>query len=148
MTVLFSTHYLEEAGQVADRIVVVDHGRIIANGSPGELKQRHVGDRFTLDVPDAEDADRLRPLLMQMRGVRSVTVDGCTVTAQADDGRGTLAAAISCAHRHNIAVTAADAQLPTLDDVFLELTGRSLRDTGEPAVESSHENDEPQEQSA
>ena len=98
-----------------------------------------------MDVPDAGAAHRLRPLLAQMRGVHSVTTDGCTVTAQTHDGRGVLPAAISTARHHNIYVIGADAQLPTLDDVFLKLTGRSLRDTGETAAESSQDNDEPQE---
>lgn len=145
MTVLFSTHYLEEADRAADRIVVVDHGRIIADGSPHSLKQRHVGDRVTLDVSTARAAELLTQLLAQMTGVHDVTTDGCAVIAHVDDGRSAVAAAISTAQRHNIHVTAAEAQLPTLDDVFLELTGRSLRDTGEVAVEPDHENDEPQE---
>lgn len=145
MTVLFSTHYLEEADQAADRVIVVDHGRIIADGPPSALKQCHVGDRITLNAPDAGAAGRLRPLLAQMRGVRKVTTDGCDVTAQVDDGRGAIVAAISTARHHNIDVVAADAQLPTLNDVFLKLTGRTLRDTGEGAVQSDQESNEPQE---
>lgn len=144
MTVLFSTHYLEEADQTADRVIVVDHGRIIADGPPGELKRRYVGDRITLNAPDAVAAGRLRPLLAQVRGVRNVTTDGCAVTAQVDDGRDAIVAAISAARHHNIDVTTADAQLPTLNDVFLKLTGRSLRDTGEDAVEPGQESNQPQ----
>ena len=145
MTVLFSTHYLEEADQAADRVIVVDHRRIIADGPPGALKQRHVGDRVTLNAPDTVDAERLRPLLAQMRGVRNVTTDGCAVTAQVDDGRGAIVAAICTARHHNIDIIAAEAQLPTLNDVFLKLTGRSLRDTGEGTAEPGQESNEPQE---
>ena len=145
MTLLFSTHYLEEADQAADRIIVVDHGRIIADGAPGALKQRHAGHRVTLNVRDTAAAERLQLLLVPLRGVRNVTTDGRAVSAQVDDGRSAIAAAISVAQHHHIHVTAADARAPTLDDVFLELTGRSMRDTGEGAVEPGQENDEPQE---
>ncbi|MBD8045376.1 ATP-binding cassette domain-containing protein [Arthrobacter sp. Sa2BUA2] len=143
MTVLFSTHYLEEADQAADRIIVVDHGRVIADGPPGVLKANHVGERVTLDVPSTAAAERLRLLLAQMRGVRSVGASGCTVTAQVDDGRSAIAAAIRLAQRHSIDVVAADARFPTLNDVFLELTGRSLRDAGEGSPEAVQTSGQP-----
>lgn len=131
MTVVFTTHYLEEADQAADRIVVVDHGRIIAEGTPEQLKQSHVGDRLTFDTTDSATSDQLAALLAQLDGVRTTATQGATVTARASNGRAILPAAIVAAHRHGITVTAADTKLPTLDDVFLELTGRSLRDAGE-----------------
>ncbi|TMR34178.1 ATP-binding cassette domain-containing protein [Actinomadura geliboluensis] len=131
MTIVFTTHYLEEADQAADRIVIIDHGRIIADGTPTLLKQQHVGDRMTLDTPDPTSAEQLRSLLATTDGVCAVNVQGSTVTAQVSDGRVALPVAIAAAQSHAITVTAADTKLPTLDDVFLELTGRSLRDTGE-----------------
>jgi len=130
MTVVFTTHYLEEADQAADRIVIIDHGRIIADGTPTLLKQQHVGDRMTLDTPDPAAAQRLRGLLAAMDGVRAATAQGNTVTAQVSDGRAAVPAAITTAQQHGIDVVGADTQLPTLDDVFLELTGRILRDAG------------------
>lgn len=131
MTVVFSTHYLEEADDAADRIVVVDHGRIIAEGTPTQLKQRHVGDRMSLDVPNPTQADQLRALVAQIDSVRETTAQANSVVAQVSDGRAALPAAIAVAQSHGIEVTAADTRLPTLDDVFLKLTGRSLRDAGE-----------------
>lgn len=140
MTVVFTTHYLEEADQAADRIVIIDHGRIIADGTPTLLKQRHVGDRMTLDTTSPDAAEQLRALLAASDGVRTVTAQGNSITAQVTDGRAALPAAIAAAHSRGIDVIAADTQLPTLDDVFLELTGRSLRDAGDiPATEIEEE---------
>lgn len=141
MTIVFTTHYLEEADQAADRIVIIDHGRIIADGTPTLLKQQHVGDRMTLDTPDLASAERLRSLLATTDGVHAAA-QGSTVTAQVDDGRVALPAAIATAQSHAITVTGADTKLPTLDDVFLELTGRSLRDTGETTA-GEPDNNEP-----
>ncbi|MFG1968481.1 ATP-binding cassette domain-containing protein [Nonomuraea fuscirosea] len=130
-TVVFSTHYLEEADRRADRIVVVDHGRVIADGTPAQLKQRHAGDRLTLETADPASAERLRGLVAAMDGVGTVTRRGAVVTGRAADGRAALPSAIVAARDQGITVVAADTRLPTLDDVFLELTGRSLRDAGE-----------------
>ena len=141
MTIVFTTHYLEEADQAADRIVIIDHGRIIADGTPTLLKQQHVGDRITLDMPDLASAERLRSLLATTDGVHATAAQGSTITAQVSDGRVALPAAIATAQSHAITVTGADTRLPSLDDVFLELTGRSLRDTGEIIAGEPHNNE-------
>lgn len=138
MTVVFSTHYLEEADQSADRTVVVDHGRIIAEGTPTQLKQNHVGDRLTLDTQDPAQVEQLRSLLEQTDGTWEITTAGLSVTAQVSDGRATLPAVIAAAYSHGITITGADTRLPTLDDVFLELTGRSLRDAGDITETPTH----------
>src|SRR5699024_5248856 len=87
---------------------------------------------------DPAAADRFRSLIAALDGVHEATIEAAseatTVTARAADGRATLARAITAARDAGIAVTAADTKLPTLDDVFLTLTGRSLRDTGELAA--------------
>lgn len=139
MTVVFSTHYLDEADQAADRVVIVDHGRIIADGTPAELKKGHVGDRMTLDTNDAGAAARLSEVLAGLAGVRAVEARGGSVVAQVDDGRAALPAAIVAAHAHGMPVSGADVRLPTLDDVFLALTGRSLRDAGETVADPADE---------
>ena len=131
MTIVFTTHYLEEADQAADRIVIIDHGRVIADGTPTLLKQQLVGDRMTLDTSDPAAAEQLRSLLPAAVEVRAITTERGTVTAQVGDGCVALPVAVATAQSHGITVTAADTRLPTLDDVFLELTGRSLRDAGE-----------------
>ncbi|WP_147916998.1 ATP-binding cassette domain-containing protein [Ruania zhangjianzhongii] len=145
MTIVFTTHYLEEADQAADRIVIIDHGRIIADGTPTRLKQKHVGDRLTLDTLEATTAEQLRSLLAATDGVHTVATQGSTVIAQVGNGRVALPAAIAAAQSHGITVTAADTKLPTLNDVFLELTGRSLRDAGEITADENQINEPNQE---
>src|SRR5699024_9089184 len=105
-------------------------GRIIADGTPTLLKQQHVGDRMTLDTPDLASAERLRSLLATTDGVHAAA-QGSTVTAQVSDGRVALPAAIATAQSHAITMTVADTTHPSQDVVFLELSGRSLRDTSE-----------------
>lgn len=130
MTVVVTTHYLDEADLVADRIVIIDHGRIIADGTPNNLKEDHVGDRLTLETTDEASAERLRALLDGSGSARKTTGDGHVVTAQVGNARADLPVTIATAQREGIDIVAADATLPSLDDVFLELTGRSLRDAG------------------
>ncbi|MGP3960942.1 ATP-binding cassette domain-containing protein [Nonomuraea sp. 3N208] len=148
MTVVFSTHYLEEADQEADRIVIIDHGRIIADGTPTQLKQRHVGDRLTLETTDHASAERLRGLIAAMDGVGTVTRQGGAVTGQVADGRAALPSAIAAARDQGITVVAADSRRPTLDDVFLELTGRSLRDAGGRPATGTEDSDQTPEKAA
>ncbi|MBB6120542.1 ATP-binding cassette domain-containing protein [Nocardiopsis algeriensis] len=130
MTIVFTTHYLEEADHAADRVVVVDRGRIVADGPPELLKQRSAGHTVTLAVPDPVAARRLQALLATADRVRAATAHGTAVTAKVDDGRTALPALITAARDHGIDVVAAETRTPTLDDVFLELTGWSLREAG------------------
>lgn len=136
MTVVVTTHYLDEADSMAERIVIVDHGRILADGTAHELKQTHVGGHVVLDT-DAEAA--ARELAVQLRDHHQsmdVTVEATAVRARVQDAQSALPEIFALALRHNINVTSARTHEPTLDDVFLTLTGRSLRDaatTKEPA---------------
>ncbi|WP_342775131.1 ATP-binding cassette domain-containing protein [Nonomuraea diastatica] len=148
MTVVFSTHYLEEADQEADRIVIIDHGRIIAEGTPTQLKQRHVGDRLTLETTDRASAERLRGLIAATDGVGTVTRQGDAVIGQVADSRAALPSAIAAARDQGITVVAADTRLPTLDGVFFELTRRSLRDAGGRPATGTEDSDQTPEKAA
>lgn len=145
MTVLITTHYLDEADRMADRVVVVDHGEIIADGTPERLKQEHVGDSVTLTLAEAGDAVRFANTSKALRGVKSVSLDGASITLTVSDGRAALPALITEAVRQQATVTAAEAHIPTLDDVFLALTGRSLRDQGDSNDQSTSPQLAPQE---
>ncbi|WP_250000848.1 ABC transporter ATP-binding protein [Actinoplanes sp. M2I2] len=125
-TIVLTTHYLDEADSMAERVIVIDHGRIIADDSPARLKAEHVGDRITLgfdaELDAAGAAATLAPLAPQRRGNRLV------VTTQDAPRRvpGILDDLRAAGH------PAAEVEVtrPTLDDVFLVLTGRSLREGG------------------
>ncbi len=129
-TILLTTHYLDEADALCDRILIIDHGKIVASGSPEELKRRISGDLITFEVDDvarAGDVLRARPEARDLtpvnRGLR-VTVDHGESQAlplmRALDDAGVKVGSLHVAH-------------PSLDDVFLTLTGRSLRDETRPS---------------
>ena len=127
-TILLTTHYLDEADALCDRILIVDQGKIVASGTPTELKRRISGDVVTFEVDDAARATTLLEALPAARDVTAtpgglrVTVDQGDVEAvplmRALDAAGIQVGALRVAH-------------PSLDDVFLTLTGRSLRDEPE-----------------
>ncbi|MEV4278010.1 ABC transporter ATP-binding protein [Actinoplanes xinjiangensis] len=111
-TIVLTTHYLDEADSMAERVVVIDHGRIIADDTPQQLKAKHVGDRVILGFDSEQAAAR----------VPDGTRDGTLVRITSDDGP-RLAARLASLGPVSIEVVR-----PTLDDVFLTLTGRSLRE--------------------
>ncbi|MFI9588767.1 ATP-binding cassette domain-containing protein [Nonomuraea sp. NPDC052265] len=124
-SVLLSTHYLDEADALCDRLVIVDHGRIVAEGTPGELKREVSGDVVTLRLDDPERAaEALRPL------AREVRLDEDALRVYVDDGEHTLPALLRILEEQGIGLRSIALDRSTLDDVFLAKTGRSLRDTG------------------
>lgn len=128
MTVVVTTHYLDEADSMADRILIVDHGRILADGTATELKQTHVGSHVVLEATDESTARNVASRLEERPDVLDVTTDASSVHIRVRDARSALPGLIGHASRQGISVTGAHAHEPTLDDVFLTLTGRSLRD--------------------
>ena len=127
-TVVLTTHYLDEADQLAGRVIVIDHGRVIADDTPARLKADHAGDRLTLTFDDGEDARRGIDRALGIAGGAHVDRDGATVTVQAPGGAGLAPKLLRSLDEAGIAVAAIEVTRPTLDDVFLNLTGRSLRD--------------------
>ena len=130
-TVFLTTHYLDEADQLCDRVAIVDHGRVVALGSPDELKQRYSGDTLaiTAEAPAAVLADVARSLAGDA-GIASLTVEGGTLRVSAVDATRAMAAVFGALAARGIATRAASVARPSLDDVFLGETGRSLRDAG------------------
>jgi ABC-2 type transport system ATP-binding protein len=129
MTIVLTTHYLDEADTMAERVVVVDHGEVIADDTAEALKTNLAGDRVVLEAaPD--DGARLAQLVSRADGVREVETAGAQVTARAADGPALLPALLRAADHAAIPVATAQVHRPTLDDVFLALTGRSLRESG------------------
>ena len=129
MTIVLTTHYLDEADAMAERVVVVDHGQVIADDSPEALKTHLAGDRVVLTVADPLAGSHLGRLVTRLGGARDVAVDDRTVTARVADGPGSLPQLLHAAQETGVAVTTARVDRPTLDDVFLALTGRSLRES-------------------
>ncbi|MBX9244814.1 ATP-binding cassette domain-containing protein [Actinotalea ferrariae] len=128
MTLVLTTHYLDEADTMAERVVVVDHGRVIADDTPRALKRDLAGDRVTVQAAASAEAPRLATLVAALPGAREVHVDGATVTARVADGDAAVVELVRGADRAAVDVVGARSTSPTLDDVFLALTGRSLRE--------------------
>jgi ABC-2 type transport system ATP-binding protein len=132
-TVLLSSHYLEEVDALADRLAIVDMGRVIAEGSPAELKDALGGDRVTLRVREFSDegeAARVRTLLQGCAGVRQVVVNraqGYSLNLVVDNG-GVIERLRQQLDEARLPVFALSQSRPSLDDVYLQATGRTLMD--------------------
>ena len=136
-TIVLTTHYLEEADSMAERVVVIDHGRIIADDTAEALKAEQAGDRIALTVgPD--DASTARAVVDQVGSelTESRTDDGLRIEFRVDRATRTLPRLVHTLGDKGVDVLEASAHQPTLDDVFLNLTGRSLREAVETGAEA------------
>ncbi|WP_415971223.1 ATP-binding cassette domain-containing protein [Rhodococcus sp. 077-4] len=125
-TIVLTTHYLDEADSMAERVIVVDRGTVIADDTATALKSELAGDLVVLTV---SDASALAPLLAGFAGIRDVTVAGSRLNIRVERAEVVLPELLRVSESHGIRVHTADMTRPTLDDVFLGLTGRSLRES-------------------
>jgi len=124
-TILLTTHYLEEADALCDRILIIDAGKIVASGTPAELKRRISGDLVTFEV---DDVARAQALLGGRGDARDVTVVDRGLRITVDSGETQAVPLMRALDDAGIRVGSLHIAHPSLDDVFLTLTGRSLRD--------------------
>jgi ABC-2 type transport system ATP-binding protein len=127
LTILLTTHYLEEADRLAERIAIVDRGRVVVEGTPDSLKGELRGDAVHLELREAVgDAGRtlLKGALGGLPGVHEVHLDGHRVSVRADDGAAAMPALLGALERAGIGVAAATVARPSLDDVYLRYAGR------------------------
>ena len=130
-TVFLTTHYLEEADRYAERVMVMDKGRVIADDTAARLKAELAGDVVTLAFTSPDEADRAVATVQALTD-REVRRDGdLSVQVTAPDGDALLPRAVRALDAAGILVRSATGVPPTLDDVFLALTGRTLREAGE-----------------
>ncbi|TDW61132.1 ATP-binding cassette domain-containing protein [Kribbella pratensis] len=127
MTIVLTTHYLDEADTMAERVVVVDHGEVIADDTASALKARLAGDRLALTVAPSNIA-RLTALAEKLPGAREVVAVGDELSVRVANGPAALPELIAAAQHNGVPIASAQVHRPTLDDVFLNLTGRSLRE--------------------
>ncbi len=131
-TVFLTTHYLEEADELCERVAIIDQGRIVAEGTPRELKREIAGDLVTAGFAGAELAGRARDLLAAQPFAREARLDGEVLRLYVDHGEAALPAILRLLDGAGLALRSITLTHPSLDDVFLKQTGRSLRDD-EPA---------------
>lgn len=127
-TIFLTTHYLDEADNMTERVLIVDHGRIIADDSPEQLKADLAGDRIMLTTSNEADAARAAAVAEQIPSSHAITVVTTTIELRVMRGTAVLPELLRALDAADIPILTAEVKRPTLDDVFLALTGRSLRE--------------------
>jgi ABC-2 type transport system ATP-binding protein len=126
VTVLLTTHYLDEADQLADRLAIVDRGKVVAEGSPDQLKQELHGDLILVELASGADGDRALGLIMPIAGLRDAVAEGATVRARTDNGARAVPAVMAALESGAVEVASVTTARPSLDDVYLRYAGRSF----------------------
>jgi ABC-2 type transport system ATP-binding protein len=130
ITVLLTTHYLEEADRLADRIAIVDHGKVVIEGTPDELKGDLHGDAVHLELAAEADPEAARRSLSRLPAVREVQVIGRRVSARSEDGAGAVPAVLAALQLAGAPAASVTVARPSLDDVFLRYAGRRYDEAG------------------
>ncbi|RLI22249.1 ABC transporter ATP-binding protein [Candidatus Bathyarchaeota archaeon] len=132
MTLFMTTHYLEEADALCDRIAIIDHGKILVIGSPDKLKSSLGGDIITLKTNENRDITRLIEKIDNVKEVRRIKDE---YRIKVKDGESTAPLIIEALRNEGIKVTRLSLTKPSLNEVYLEYTGRSMRDQEESTEE-------------
>jgi ABC-2 type transport system ATP-binding protein len=127
MTVLYTTHYMEEAAELSDHIAIMDKGKVIAYGTHEELI-RMIGEETRIDLTLNAEAEKVLAAWRTVQGVAGVDATDGKVTALVDDSNRVLPRLFEAASKADVRITSVDIQEPNLEAVFLHLTGRALRD--------------------
>lgn len=125
LTILLTTHYLEEADQLASQLAIVDRGEVVARGTPEELKAELRGDAIAVEIGADEDPDVARKAL-ETADVRQLTIDDGVIRARVDNGATAVPSVLATLDAAKVKVTSVTVARPSLDDVYLRHTGRSF----------------------
>ncbi len=130
LTVLLTTHYLEEADRLADRLVIVDRGRVVVEGTPDRLKSGLRGDALVVELASPGPVPPIG-------GLREVALEGRTLRARVDDGARAVPGVLAALEAAGLAVASVTVARPSLDDVYLRHTGRAFaaEDPGSPPAD-------------
>jgi len=126
LTILLTTHYMEEADQLASRVAIVDRGRVVAEGSPAQLKTSLHGEAVHVELDGARVNGNVQAALQGVPGLREVMVEGRALHARVDDGARAVPAVLAALDSHSIPVATVTVARPSLDDVYLRYAGRSF----------------------
>jgi ABC-2 type transport system ATP-binding protein len=128
LTILLTTHYLEEADQLASQLAIVDRGRVVAEGSPAELKASLRGDAVHIELEGVKANGNVHGALEGVAGLREVLLDGTKLHARVDDGARAVPAVLAALDANAVPVASVTVARPSLDDVYLRYAGRSFAD--------------------
>jgi ABC-2 type transport system ATP-binding protein len=126
MTVLLTTHYLDEADKLAHRLAIVDRGRVTVEGAPVELKSQLRGDAVNVELGSVEDAARAAGVLADVPELSDITTEGATLHARAHAGARAVPLVFAALDAAGLAVASATLARPSLDDVYLQHAGRTF----------------------
>lgn len=127
MTIFLTTHYLDEADTMAERVMIMDNGLLIADDTPARLKANLAGDRISIGIANS-DAASTAEIAANLPEARDIKVENGKVGVTVREGEALLPEFVRRLHDKGVDIATASVKRPTLDDVFLGLTGRSLRE--------------------
>jgi ABC-2 type transport system ATP-binding protein len=131
LTILLTTHYLEEADRLASRLAIVDHGRIVVEGTPDGLKRELRGDAVQVELAEPEPDARVSGALDRLDTVREVTLEGRSLRARSDSGATAVPSVLAALESAGVKVASVTVARPSLDDVYLRYTGRAFGEADE-----------------
>lgn len=126
LTVLLTTHYLEEADQLARRVGIVDRGKLVVEGAPDQLKSELFGDAIHLEFAHPEEEPKVRESLSQLDGISELVVEGHSLHARATQGATAVPGMLTALESAGLKVASVKVARPSLDDVYLRYTGRTF----------------------
>jgi ABC-2 type transport system ATP-binding protein len=130
LTILLTTHYLEEADRLADRLAIVSHGRVVVDGTPEELKRDLRGDSVSVELADGRVEDA-HAAVAELESVLEATLDGRVLRTRVENGSAAIPGILSRLDGEGIPVASVTLARPSLDDVYLHHTGRDFRSEDE-----------------
>jgi ABC-2 type transport system ATP-binding protein len=137
MTILLTTHYLDEADRLASQLAIVDRGRIVAQGTPEALKNEVRGDAIQVELAQPESNSRVQEALRSLQGLTEIGLEGSIVRARADHGASAIPAVLNALEQEGISVASVTLARPSLDDVYRRYAGHVYRDEANDGMEAA-----------
>lgn len=128
LTILLTTHYLDEADRLAERLAIIDRGRVVTEGSPDQLKSELRGDSITIELFETASEERVKVAAGRATQITEVSVDGLQVHARAVHGASALPALLAALDTDGMKAASVRLARPSLDDVYLRHTGRTFEE--------------------
>jgi len=125
LTILLTTHYLEEADRLAERVAIVADGKVVVEGAPEELKRALRGDGVTIEIENG-DGTRARELVLALADVHDAIIEGQRVHARVQNGAQAVPGMLAALDGAGVGVRAVTVSRPSLDEVYLHYTGRDF----------------------
>src|SRR5215468_4510793 len=132
ITVLLTTHYLEEADLLARRLAIVDRGKLVVEGAPDQLKGELLGDAIHIEFASAEAESRVREALDRLGGLSEILAEGHSLHARAAEGATAVPGMLVALESKGLKVASVKVARPSLDDVYLHYTGRTFSEADQP----------------